>query len=315
VKVRALVISDGGVFWDERPPPVPGPDELLVRVEAAGINRADLLQRAGLYPPPPGLPLDQPGMECAGVVEEVGDRVRTFAPGDRVMGLLGGAAQAELALLHERLTLPVPPAMSMAEAGGFPEVFYTAYDALFSQAGLAMGERLLVTGAAGGVGMAGIQLGLCAGASVVASARDSGVHDRLTALGATSAGPVDAFGLGPFDVVLELVGGDSLPRALAGLAPRGRVVVIGTGDGSRCELDMSRLMSRRAKIMGSTLRARPLEDKALVTIAVKHHVLPFVDQGRVKVVVEAAFPFEQAQEAYERFAAGGKFGKIVLTRS
>jgi NADPH2:quinone reductase len=288
--MRAVVISDGAVFWDERPSPVPGPDELLVRVEAAGINRADLLQRAGLYPPPPGLPLDQPGMECAGVVEEVGDRVRAFAPGDRVMGLLGGAAQAELALLHERLTLPVPPAMSMTEAGGFPEVFYTAYDALFSQAGLAMGERLLVTGAAGGVGMAGIQLGLCAGASVVASARDSGV-------------------------VLELVGGDSLPRALAGLAPRGRVVVIGTGAGSRCELDMSRLMSRRAKVMGSTLRARPLEDKALVTIAVQHHVLPFVDQGRVKVVVEAAFPFEQAQEAYERFAVGGKFGKIVLTRS
>jgi NADPH:quinone reductase-like Zn-dependent oxidoreductase len=312
--VRAVVISDGAVSWDERPPPVPGPDELLVRVEAAGINRADLLQRAGHYPPPPGISVDQPGMECAGVVQEVGDRVTAFAPGDRVMGLLGGAAQAELAILHERLALRVPPAMSTAEAGGFPEVFCTAYDALFSQAGLAMGERLLVTGAAGGVGMAGVQLGLYAGADVVASARDTGVHDRLTALGATSAGPTEAFGLGPFDVVLELVGGDSVPRALAGLAPRGRVVVIGTGAGSRCELDMSLLMNRRAKVMGSTLRARPLEDKALVSRAVQHRVLPLVEQGRVKVVVGATFPFEQAQEAYERFAAGGKFGKIVLTR-
>ncbi len=312
--MRAVVISAGAVLWDERPPPVPGPDELLVRVEAAGVNRADLLQRAGHYPPPAGLPLDQPGLECAGVVEEVGDRVTAFAPGDRVMGLLGGAAQAELTLLHERLALPLPPGMPMVEAGGFPEVFYTAYDALFSQAGLAMGDRLLVTGAAGGVGLAAVQLGLCAGAAVVASARDSGALDRLTALGASSAGPAGAFGLGPFDVVLELVGGDSLPRALARLAPRGRVVVIGTGAGSRCELDMSLLMSRRARVMGSTLRARPLEDKALVTRAVQDHVLPLVEQGRVKVVVDAAFPFERAQEAYERFAAGGKFGKIVLTR-
>ena len=247
-------------------------------------------------------------------MEEVGDRVTAFAPGDRVMGLLGGAAQAELTLLHERLALPLPPGMPMVEAGGFPEVFYTAYDALFSQAGLAMGDRLLVTGAAGGVGLAAVQLGLCAGAAVVASARDSGALDRLTALGASSAGPAGAFGLGPFDVVLELVGGDSLPRALARLAPRGRVVVIGTGAGSRCELDMSLLMSRRARVMGSTLRAGPLEDKALVTRAVQDHVLPLVEQGRVKVVVDAAFPFERAQEAYERFAAGGKFGKIVLTR-
>jgi NADPH2:quinone reductase len=313
--VRAVVISDGAVCWDERPEPVPGRDELLVRVEAAGINRADLLQRAGRYPPPPGVPTDQPGMECAGVVEEVGSRVRAFAPGDRVMGLLGGAAQAELALLHERLTLAVPSALPMAEAGAFPEVFCTAHDALFSQAGLAMGERLLVTGAAGGVGMAGVQLGLCTGASVVASARDPEVHERLAALGATTAVPAEAFALGPFDVVLELVGGDSLPGALACLAPGGRLVVIGTGAGSRCEVDMSLIMNRRAKIMGSTLRARALEDKASVSRAVQRHVLPLVERGRIKVVVAATFPFEQVQEAYQRFAAGRKFGKIVLTRS
>ena len=196
-------------------------------------------------------------MECAGVVDDVGERVTAFSPGDRVMGLLSGAAQAELALVHERLALAVPAAMPMAEAGGFPEVFFTAYDALFPQAGLAMGERLLVTGAAGGVGMAGVQLGLGAGASVVASARDGDTHARLAALGATSAGPAEAFGLGPFDVVLELVGGDSLPRALACLAPQGRAVVIGTGAGSRCELDMSLLMSRRAKLMGSTFAPAP----------------------------------------------------------
>jgi NADPH:quinone reductase-like Zn-dependent oxidoreductase len=150
---------------------------------------------------------------------------------------------------------------------------------------------------------------------VVASARDPEVHERLAALGATSAVPAEAFALGPFDVVLELVGGDSLPGALACLAPGGQLVVIGTGAGSRCEVDMSLIMNRRAKIMGSTLRARALEDKASVIRAVQRHVLPLVERGRIKVVVAATFPFEQVQEAYQRFAAGRKFGKIVLARS
>ena len=161
-----------------------------------------------------------------------------------------------------------------------------------------------------------LQLAAQAGAIVTATVRNPERRDAVAALGADVVlAPGDEAAHAPYDVVLELVGAPSLTSVLAHVALWGRVVVIGTGAGSRCELDMSRLMSRRAKVMGSTLRARPLEDKALVTIAVQHHVLPFVDQGRVKVVVEAAFPFEQAQEAYERFAVGGKFGKIVLTRS
>ena len=230
--VKALVIADGRVIWQDRPDPVPGTHELLIEVEAAGINGADLLQRAGRYPPPPGTPTDQPGLECAGTVRAVGDRVSAFQPGDRVMSLLAGAAQAELAVVHERVALRVPDRVKMVEAGGFPEVFSTAYDALFTQAGLASGERVLVTGAAGGVGMAAVQLARAAGASVVASARSTALHERLAALGATCAGPQEAVALGPFDAVLELVGGPSLASSFGSLAPGARVVVIGTGGGA-----------------------------------------------------------------------------------
>lgn len=311
-QVRAVVLREGAVGWEERPEPSFGPDELLVRVEAAGINGADLLQRAGRYPPPPGVPADIPGLECAGVVEAVGRNVTTWQPGERVMALLAGAGQAELAAVHERLALRVPETVPAAEAGGFPEAFCTAHDALFSQAGLAMGERLLVTGAAGGVGVAAVQLGVAAGASVVASARDARAHPKLAGLGATPALPEEAVSLGPFDVVLELVGAPSAARALGALAPWGRLVVIGTSAGALAEVDLGLLMSRRATLRGSTLRARTLEQKALVVRRVEHHVLPLLSSGKLKVHVEATFGFERAQEAYERFASGGKFGKVVL---
>ncbi|MDA8300013.1 MAG: zinc-binding dehydrogenase [Actinomycetota bacterium] len=313
--MKAAIIKDGAVLWEERPDPQLGPDELLLRVEAAGINGADLLQRAGHYPPPAGVPADMPGLECAGVVEAVGERVRGFRPGERAMGLLAGAGQAELTTVHERLALRVPDGVGIVEAGGFPEVFCTAHDALFSQAALAMGERLLVTGAAGGVGMAAVQLGVAAGATVVASARDPELRARLGALGATCAGPAEALALGPFDVVLELVAGAGVGAALGALAPSGRVVVIGTGAGALAEVDLRTLMGKRAVLRGSTLRNRSLEDKALVVRQVERHVIPLVASGRVRVAVEAVFPFERAQEAYERFAAGKKFGKIVLARS
>lgn len=306
------MITDGRVVWLDRPDPTPGAHDLLVRVEAAGVNGADLLQRAGRYPPPPGTPPDQPGMECAGTVLAVGDRVTAFGPGERVMSLLGGAAQAEMAVVNERVAIKVPPDLGMVEAGGFPEVFSTAYDALFTQAALASGERLLVTGAAGGVGMAAVQLGRATGAAVVASARNAELHPRLSVLGATCAQPDEALELGPFDVVLELVGGPSLSSVMSVLAPGARVVVIGTSAGGSVQLNLHRLMERRATVRGSTLRNRSLEEKAVVARRLERHVLPLLSDGRVRVLVEGVFSFDRGQEAYERFAAGAKLGKIVL---
>jgi NADPH:quinone reductase-like Zn-dependent oxidoreductase len=289
--MRAAVIVDGRLELQERPDPVPAKDELLIRVRAAGVNGADLAQRAGRYPAPPGWPRDVPGLECAGELED----------GTRVMALLGGGGQAELIAVHERYVLPVPDALSWEEAGGFMEVFCTAHDALFTQAQLQPGERLLVTGAAGGVGLAGVRLGLAAGARVTASARHS--HERLQALGA------DTDVHGAYDVILELVGGDNLAANLDRLATGGRIVVIGAGAGSRAELELGKLMRARGRIHASTLRARPLEEKALVVQRVARHVLPL----GISVPVHETFPLERAQDAYESFAAGGKFGKIVLT--
>ncbi len=313
--MKAVVFSSGEVTWADRPDPEPGPRDILVRVEAAGLNRADLLQRAGHYPPPHGIPDDQPGLECAGVVEAAGKGVERFRPGDRVMGLLAGAGQAELALFDERVAMPVPDACSPVEAGGFPEAFATAYDALFSQAGLTVGDRVLVTGAGGGVGMAGAQLAVAGGATVVASVRHGEVRAGVARLGTTSMAPDEAFALGPFDIVLELVGGPSVPEALAALAPRGRIVVIGVGGGASAQLDLGLLMHRRATVRGSTLRTRSLEEKAVLARQLENHVLPLLGGGKLRVVVETTYPFEKVAEAYERFETGHKFGKIVLTRT
>jgi NADPH:quinone reductase-like Zn-dependent oxidoreductase len=291
--MRAAVITGGRIEVEERPEPVAGEDEVLIRVRAAGVNGADLSQRAGRYPPPPGV-TDVPGLECAG---ETGD-------GSRVMALLPGGGQAELAVAHRTHLMPVPDGVGWEQAGGFVEAFATAHDALFSQAGLREGERLLVNGAAGGVGVAGVQLGLAVGARVTASARHH--HDELRALGA------DTEAEGEYDVILELVGGGNLASNLERLAPKGRVVVIGTGAGARAELDFSLLMRKRGSIHASTLRSRSVEDKADVIRRLAADALPLLAAGRVTVPVEEAFPLEQAQESYERFAAGGKFGKIVL---
>ncbi len=311
--MRAAVIAGGAVTCEERPAPVPQGGEVLVRVRAAGINGADLLQRAGHYPPPSGAPSDMPGLELAGLVESLGPAATRFRPGDRVMGIVAGAGQAELVAVHERVAMPAPAGLSWAEAGGFAEVFTTAHDALFTQCGLGPGDRLLVNGAAGGVGVAAVQLAVASGATVVASVRSPGRREALSSLGAHGAAPDEAFGLGPFDVVLELVGGPNLPRDMEALRTGGRVAVIGVGAGAIGELDLRVLMARRARISGSTLRARPLEEKALAARLVEHDVLPLLSARRVVVPVHATFPLEDVAAAYEAFSAGEKFGKIVLT--
>jgi NADPH:quinone reductase len=310
--VRAVVISDGQVSVGERPDPIPQAGELLVRVEAAGVNGADLIQRAGMYPPPPGFPVDIPGMELAGVVVGAGVACHRFALGDRVMSIVGGAAQAELALVPDSNAMAVPAEMSWDEAGGFSEVFITAHDALVSQGALAPGDRLLVTGAAGGVGLAGVQIGVLVGATVVASVHRPELKERVAAFGASVIDPSEAGEHGPYDVVLELVGAQNLATNLRALASRGRIVVIGVGQGARTEIDLFQIMARRATLRGSTLRARSLDDKAAATRLVEQDVLPAVRTGGVRVPVEAAYPLDEVEAAYERFSAGGKLGKIVL---
>ena len=307
------MIRDGGLHWEERDDPVPGDTELLVCVHAAGLNSADLVQRVGLYPAPPGWPPDIPGMEMAGEVVEVGDSVSLFAPGDRVMAVVGGGAQATMAYVDEAHALEVPASMAWPEAGGFPEAFTTAYDALFIQAGLQMGERVLVSGAAGGVGTAGVQLAVEAGAHVTATVRDPDRRNDVAKLGAHVVIPPGDEALnGPYDVVLELVGQASLVNVLPNLAQWSRVVVIGVGSGAHVELDLMLLMTKRARIGGTTLRSRTRTEKADVAAAMTAHVMPALASGRLTVPLSDTFPMAEAEAAYERFATGGKFGKVVL---
>src|SRR5437764_1010020 len=231
--MRAVTISDEALVVEEHRDPEPGKGELLIRVRAAGINGADIHQRGGRYPAPPGSPQDIPGLEFAGEVEKVGPGVLRFQEGDRVMAVVGGGAQAELAIVHEREAMPVPKALDWPQAGGFPEVFVTAHDGLFTQARLKPGERLLVHGAAGGVGTAAVQLGRAAGATVVATVRNGDLRGPVAELGAEAIDPEGFERLGPFDVVLELVGALNLAANVAALATLGRIVVIGIGAGAK----------------------------------------------------------------------------------
>lgn len=310
--MRAATIRDGELRVEEHPDPEPGTGEVLVRVRAAGVNGADLLQRRGRYPAPPGSPQDIPGLELAGEVAAVGPGVRRFQVGDRVMAIVGGGGQAELAVVHERQLMRVPDALDWPAAGGFPEVFTTAHDALFSQARLGAGERLLVHGAAGGVGTAAIQLGRAAGARVTATVRNAELRPQVAELGAEAIAPEGFERHGPFDVILELVGAPNLAANVDALATGGRIVVIGIGAGAKGELNLAKLMARRGSLHASTLRARPLEEKALTARALERHVLPLVERGALRVPIAATYPLADAAQAYERFAAGGKLGKIVL---
>jgi NADPH:quinone reductase len=311
--VRAVTIQDGALVVEERQAPEPGQNELLVRVRAAGVNGADMLQRRGGYPAPPGSPPDIPGLELAGEVAALGPLASRFAEGDRVMAVVGGGGQAELAVVHERGAMPVPAALDWPQAGGVPEVFATAHDAIFSQAGLRPGERLLVHGAAGGVGTAAVQLGRAAGARVTATVRRQELRPEVERLGARVIPPEGFAEEGPYDVILELVGAASLPENLQSLATAGRIVVIGVGGtGPKAEINLLALMQKRGRIHASTLRTRPLEEKALVTRRLEKEVLPLFEAGALTVPVAATFPLDDAEAAYERFEAGGKLGKIVL---
>jgi len=310
--VKAVTIRDGELSVEDHPDPEPGSGEVLVRVHAAGLNGADMMQRRGLYPAPPGAPQEIPGLELAGEVVALGAGARRFDEGDRVMAVVAGGGQAELATVHERAAMPVPEALGWPEAGGLPEVFTTAHDAVFTQAELHPGEHLLVHGAAGGVGTAAIQLARAAGARVTATVRNEALHDQVAAFGADVIGPEGFDEHGPFDVILELVGAPNLPADVKALASLGRIVVIGISAGAKAELNLGALMGNRGRVMASTLRPRPLEQKAAAARLLERSVLPLMESGAVKVPVHATYSLSDATAAYDAFAAGGKVGKIVL---
>jgi NADPH2:quinone reductase len=311
--MRAVTAVQGSIKIGDFPDPVPGAGQILVRVRAAGVNGADLLQQAGGYPAPPGAPADILGLELAGEVAANGPGASRFSVGDRVMAVVGGGGQAELAVLHEREAMPIPQGLDWIEAGGLPEVFMTAHDALFTQCGLTMGERVCVHGAAGGVGSAGVQLAAAAGATVVATVRNPDLRGAVGALGAAAIDPDETEAHGPYHVILELVGGPNMAANLNALATGGRISIIGVGGGPTAQISLHVLMLKRGRIHGSTLRARPLEQKAAAARALETQVLPLVAAGKVRVPVAASFSLEDAASAYARFAAGAKFGKVVIT--
>lgn len=313
--MRVAEIKDKAIGPGEREQPVPGLGQALIRVRAAGVNGADPVQVAGFYPPPAeaGVPEDIPGMELAGELVESRAPVPRFEPGARVMAIVAGAAQAEYAVIDERQLMPVPDALDWTQAGGFPEVFATAYDALVGQANLRSGQRLLVNGAGGGVGTAAVQLGRVLGADVTASVRNEANRAAVCELGAHRAlAPDEAYEHGPFDVVLELVGAPNLVPSVKALAAWGTIVVIGVSAGHEGTLDLRRLMTKRGTVRASTLRYRAPEEKAVLARELEASVLPLVADGRLRVPIHAEFPLAEVTAAYERFTAGGHVGKIVL---
>jgi hypothetical protein len=311
--MRAVKISNNELEIVSQEIPQPGPDDVVIEVRAAGLNAADLLQRRGFYPAPPGWPSDIPGLECAGLVHAVGLNVTSVSVGDRVAAIVGGGGQATHCVVPAEHLIAVPSSITDTEAGGFAEAFTTAFDALVLNAHIASNERVLISGAAGGVGIAAIQIVRAFGATAVAVTRDDRHHAALRELGASECLTIDQVGtIDDVDVILELVGAAHLAGAQTKLRPFGRVVVIGVGSGGRVEVDLLGLMSRRASLTGSTLRARSREEKASIAREVNEQLVPLWASGALRVVVSEALPLEQASEAYDLFAQPGKLGKIVL---
>ncbi len=312
--MRCVVIRDGNLEVQERETPEPGPNDVIVAVRVAGINAADLMQREGHYPAPEGWPVDVPGMELAGVVSAVGERVHEPLLGRRVCAIVGGGAQATHCLVPSEHLLFVPDHVSWDQAGGFPEAFTTAHDALVTQGQLQAGERALISGATGGVGVAAVQIAHALGAHVIAVTRTSEFHERLRECGADETVLLDQVAeVGRVDVILELVGAAHLSVAQNLLNPFARVVVIGiSGGGSRVEIDLRAFMGTRSTLTGSTLRSRSRREKGEVADRVNHTLIPRWRTGEVHVPIAQSFALEEVAEAYDYFAKPGKFGKVVL---
>ena len=312
--MRCVTISDQNLVITEKPTPTPGAGDVLVRVEAAGINGADPMQRMGFYPAPAGWPQDVPGLEMTGVVVEVGPGVEKSLIGQRVCAIVGGGGQASHCVVPSEHLLFVPNNASWSEAGGFAETFTTAYDALVNQGRLTSGDRVLISGAAGGVGTAAIQIAKALGATVIASTRGTEHHQFLKQLGADEVVTTnEVSSIQAVDVVVELVGAAHLQFALTVLRPFARVVIIGVGGGgAKVELNLLGLMSTRASITGSTLRARSREEKAKIANDVNSALIPLWQSGVLQVPLAATFTLDEVNAAYDYFSTPGKIGKVVL---
>jgi putative PIG3 family NAD(P)H quinone oxidoreductase len=323
--MRAVVITSPGepdvLKLTEVPDPGPGPGEVLVDVAAAGVNRADVLQRMGFYPPPPGAP-PYPGLECSGRIRTLGAGVTVWQPGDEVCALLGGGGYAEQVAVPQGQLLPVPDGVSLIDAAGLPETACTVYATVFQQARLTPGETILVHGGAGGIGTMAIQLAKSFGARVICTAGTPAKLERCVELGADLAvsyarddfvSAVDVFtgGRGA-DVILDIVGGPYLARNVAALATGGRLLVVSTQGGATAELDLQALMRKRASILASTLRARPPAEKTAIVAGVREQVWPLISAGRVRPVTDRTLPMADAADAHRLLDEGTHVGKILL---
>jgi len=321
------VISDQQLRVEERPDPQPGPGEVVVRVHGAGLNRADLVQRAGFYQAPPGSPADIPGLEFAGEVVAHGDGVTEPALGARVFGIAGGGGQAELIAVPASQCAPVPDSIDLVTAGGVPEVFVTAHDALVTQCAMQAGEVLLVQAVGSGVGTAAVQLGRATGCTVVGTARTAAKLEQARALGldhgVLAARELDPVALaaditdaaGTVDVVLELVGGDYVVTDLAVTGLRGRIALVGMMAGTRTQVDLGAMLMKRLRVYGTTLRGRSVEEKAAATAGFARDVVPLLASGAIVPVIARTLPLDDAADAYELLASDAVFGGIVLDMS
>jgi len=327
--MRAIVITEPGgpevLALRDVPPPSPGTGEVRVRVRATAVNRADLLQRMGMYPAPHDAPADIPGLEFAGEIDALGPGARAaggFDVGERVCGLAGGGTYAEHVVVHARTLARIPDRLSFTEAAALPEACITAYDAMVARGGLASGESLLVHAVGSGVGTAAVQIARALGARVLGTARSASKLEPARALGLDVPIVAEngrfaeqvraATGGRGVDVVLELVGGAYVEEDIACVAPCGRIVLVGLMAGARADVDLASLLRKRITLVGTVLRARPLEEKIAAGLAFARHVMPLVERGAVRPVIDAVLPLASAREAHERVAGNAGFGKVVL---
>ena len=307
------------------PQPEPQRGEVLVRVHASGLNRADLLQRQGKYPPPAGAPQEIPGMEFAGEVAKCGDAATAWKPGQRVFGVVAAGAHAEYLVTHERALAEAPRELAWAQAGGIPEAFITAHDAMWKQAELRLGESVLVHAVGSGVGLAAVQLARTMNANVYGTSRTQSKLDEAAKYGmngglllkndlaALSDFAKKVTGGKGFDVVLDLAGGPYVGASVAAMAAKGRILLIGTVAGAETQLNLGQMLFKRVRMVGTVLRARPLEEKIQVTQAFAKEVVPLFASGVLKVVIDAEFPLDNIQDAHRRLESNETFGKVVLT--